>query len=302
MLKKLKIKNFQSHKDTELEFSPGVNIIVGSTDSGKSAIIRALVYLIQNRPQGEAIRSTWGGDTAVEVTTEKDYTILRIRTNSENKYRVKDYGTFEAIRTDVPVEVQTLLNFNEINLQQQLDRPFLISNTSGEVAQHFNKVADLGVIDLSRKNIEKWLSEITAEIKSKTNQLKEFEEELKNYTHLEKFEIEVEVLEGMEQRALSLRTSKQSLSTLIMDIAEIEEEIEEKSEILKFEKDVDLLIDKINERDALKEEENNLTELITEIVTSNNNISEGKRKLTEMEETFEREMPEICPLCNQKIL
>jgi len=65
MIKTLSIQNYQSHKDSTLEFDPGVNVIVGSTDSGKTAIIRALRWLIWNRPNGDSFRSTWGGDTKV---------------------------------------------------------------------------------------------------------------------------------------------------------------------------------------------------------------------------------------------
>ena len=42
MIKKLHLKNCQSHKDSLLEFSPRLNVFVGDTDSGKSAIIRGL--------------------------------------------------------------------------------------------------------------------------------------------------------------------------------------------------------------------------------------------------------------------
>jgi exonuclease SbcC len=51
-IKKLSLRNFQSHRETDLEFSPGLNIIVGPSDQGKSAIIRALRWLFYNEPRG----------------------------------------------------------------------------------------------------------------------------------------------------------------------------------------------------------------------------------------------------------
>ena len=47
MIKSLSVKNFQSHKDTKLDLSIGVNTIVGLSDSGKSGFIRALKALFQ---------------------------------------------------------------------------------------------------------------------------------------------------------------------------------------------------------------------------------------------------------------
>ena len=70
MIQSLALKNFQSHKDTLIKFDPGVNVIVGSTDSGKSAIIRALRWLVWNRPIGDKMRSNWGGETEVIIDDE----------------------------------------------------------------------------------------------------------------------------------------------------------------------------------------------------------------------------------------
>ena len=36
------IQDFQNHQDTHIKLVPGLNIITGSSDSGKSAIVRAL--------------------------------------------------------------------------------------------------------------------------------------------------------------------------------------------------------------------------------------------------------------------
>ena len=44
MLKKLILKNFQSHSDSELEFDKGINVICGNSDSGKSSIIRSFIW------------------------------------------------------------------------------------------------------------------------------------------------------------------------------------------------------------------------------------------------------------------
>lgn len=46
-IKSLHLKNFQSHKQTNIiDIHPGINVIIGKSDSGKSSIIRALGALI----------------------------------------------------------------------------------------------------------------------------------------------------------------------------------------------------------------------------------------------------------------
>lgn len=50
MFKKLALKNYKTHKDTVLEFSPGVNVITGDTGQGKTNILLSLAWVKDNRP------------------------------------------------------------------------------------------------------------------------------------------------------------------------------------------------------------------------------------------------------------
>jgi energy-coupling factor transporter ATP-binding protein EcfA2 len=46
----LVLENFQSHVYTELELAPGLNVVLGETGQGKSAIVRALRWLLCREP------------------------------------------------------------------------------------------------------------------------------------------------------------------------------------------------------------------------------------------------------------
>ncbi len=78
-IKKVRIQGFQSHLDSTFTLSPGLNVITGPSDAGKTAIIRALRWLAFNEPQGEAfihtIRDTDGNITqsAEQATLSKNY-------------------------------------------------------------------------------------------------------------------------------------------------------------------------------------------------------------------------------------
>lgn len=48
---KLRIQNFQAHKDTTIEFDC-ITTIVGPSDIGKSAVLRALKWVAKNEPKG----------------------------------------------------------------------------------------------------------------------------------------------------------------------------------------------------------------------------------------------------------
>ena len=68
MLHSLFLNNFRSWKKSTIEFCPGVNVITGENDSGKTNILRGINWVANNRPAGEDIRSYWGGDSISRLT------------------------------------------------------------------------------------------------------------------------------------------------------------------------------------------------------------------------------------------
>ena len=196
MFKSLELKNFQSHKDTRLDFGPGVNVIIGTSDSGKSSIFRGLRWLMYNRPLGDSFCSHWAKKEATSITLEMDNnTITRSRENNKQKYLL-DGLELTAFKTDVPDEVSQALNIDSVNFEQQFDRPFLLDNSPGEVAQYFNKIAHLEKIDLSLKQLHQ-KNRVNNQLKVElATRKKETEEELKKYTGLETLDSKLAVLES----------------------------------------------------------------------------------------------------------
>ena len=47
-IKKIELHNFQSHEYTEMEFDRGLNVILGNSDVGKTAILRAIKWALYN--------------------------------------------------------------------------------------------------------------------------------------------------------------------------------------------------------------------------------------------------------------
>ena len=100
MIKKIKIENFQSHRDTELEFSKGVNVITGLSNSGKTAIIRAFQLLKNNRPLGFRYNRT-KNPTKIEF---EDFDGNKAKLTKTKKEAIYKTNTIELkkIGSDVP--------------------------------------------------------------------------------------------------------------------------------------------------------------------------------------------------------
>ena len=262
MILKLNISNFQSHKDTTLTFSPGVNVIVGQSDSGKTAILRALRWLIWNRPNGEAFRSDWGGTTSVEIViperhsiesgTHKDQTtLMRLKSTQNNQYLLN--GTdhvYKAFGSSVPEEVQKVLNIDDTNLQKQFDSPFLISNTPGEVAAYFNKIAHLDQIDRSTSSVNSSISSLNSKKKLDDIRLKKLQESALQFEYLDKFEIDLENLEQMAADQIKIIQSKNGLQDILHQIAEVEEHIHDQAWIFDYESAVDSILKMYADKEA----------------------------------------------------
>ena len=252
MLHSIQISNLQSHKNTKLEFVPGLNVIVGPTDSGKTAIIRALKWLVWNRPQGDSIRSNWGGDTIVELQTDSNI-IKRTKTNQSNEY-VLDKTKFNAVGTNIPEEIQIALNLDEINLQQQLDSPFLLTSSPGEVAKHFNKVVHLDMIDKSMQSVQKWIREIEQDIKGKGNQIEQSKEELSQYFYLDEMEGKIIFLENIERRKIPLYQTKERISEILSQIDKIRKDIDKYSNLISLELQVNQILGFVSKKKQLDQD------------------------------------------------
>lgn len=277
------ILNFQSHKRTELHFDRGVNVIIGNSDGGKSAILRAFYWLIWNRPLGDSVVSDWveKKDYAViQVWTERGHVSREIR-NGENVY-TEHAQLFKAFKTEVPKEVKEHLNMNEINFQRQLDAPFLLSVSSGEVAQVFNKVARLENIDTGNQNIKSWIRGLEGNIKEKKASIAETEKELETYDRLQKIEAKLEVAEGIEKLYDAAVGRHTRLLQLINNIKEIQEEIDTVSQILRHEPTVNKILAKIQERDKLESEYSNL-EYQVSLIENTERVLPGLKSLIEHE-------------------
>lgn len=345
MIKTLTLENFQSHKKSELNFDKGLNIIVGQSDSGKTAIIRALRWLVWGRPLGNAFCSTWAEQTSVTVNVD-NIDITR-NEGKEKSYVISTIKEpFRAFGTSVPEEVLNILNLSEINLQSQLDQPFLLSSSAGDVAQHFNKIARLDKIDTGLQNVQRWIKEIQKEIDFKTTQKETTKTELDKFSYLEKMEIDIEVLEEMEKaldkkqkqvwelqrlidkiEKIEIAIEKESkllpleplinsiltkidtkqiciekqskLSRLIKSINKIEVEIEEKQQLLKIEGLITQILTQYESKGKLLKERDRLKLLCSNLISTGKLLDNAKSTLEVLQNDFEKNFPEVCPLCGK---
>jgi len=219
MIKKVEIKNFQSHKNTVVTFDKGMNVIIGSSDNGKTTIIRALQWVLYNKPTGDAFRSNWGGDTQVTLHLDKNI-IHRIRTNSKNLY-ILNNQEFNAIGNSVPDEIQEVLKIDEINIQKQMDAPFILADTPGTVAAKFNELAGLEQIDTSLSYVQRQINQVKKRKDHLSENLKELRQELSRYNDLDTLIDQLQYIRNKEKQLIKLQDEKSKITFIITELQKI---------------------------------------------------------------------------------
>jgi len=123
-IKRLIIENFQSHQKTIVDLGQvgELTTIVGPSDSGKTAILRALRLLLFNTPLGTDIRV---GSSFVRVSAEysSGHIVIRERTASgnRNQYKIIAPGEtepliLEGFGVNVPLEITEITGVKPVTI------------------------------------------------------------------------------------------------------------------------------------------------------------------------------------------
>lgn len=215
-IKRIILENFQSHEHSIIDLDERLNVIVGPSDSGKSAIIRAIKWALYNEPSGDYfIRE---GEKECSVTLEfNDSSILkRYRSKSKNSYIfINNKGEekiFEGFGSTIPEEItETLgirkihLDTNEnaaINLGEQLEGAFLLSEKTSTRASAIGRLVGVNVIDDALREALKDNRALNSSRKSLEELISNIKEELVNY----------EYLDELKDRQLSLTSIKNKIN------------------------------------------------------------------------------------------
>jgi exonuclease SbcC len=117
MLLKLKLTNFRQHKNTILEFVPGINTIVGENNSGKSTIPEAIEFglygsrALRDSAKGFITDGESDGSAVVKLSINEDlYTVGRNSKNAE----LRKNGVLEGqYKENVSKDVCTITGVNQ---------------------------------------------------------------------------------------------------------------------------------------------------------------------------------------------
>lgn len=296
MFEQIHIQNFQSHRDTKLDFAPGVNIILGTSLNGKTAILRSMGLITYNRPLGAKYYSNFSPDKGTTLIDLKCSDIPVI--NLEKVVNRKKDGTKELVSTTYKFDgdktsglsdkIKAALNISDLNIQRQFDQPFLILSSSGEFARTINRITKL-------EKVDEWVSEFKRRINKNKNdiellesQTQEAETELKRYDGFELLEKEILNLQKINNELEKSENDFVKIDSSLEKIESIDDDINKLKPALELEKDIAALISLDNSLISL-ENEVSLIEKLKEIDSQDSGLKLLINDLNELISITEQE-------------
>lgn len=245
-IKKLIISNFQSHKYSELDFSQDLNVIVGPSDSGKTAIIRALKWVLYNEPSGDFFLREGENEVSVSVIFSDNTSLKRYRTRSKNGYQLINSdgveSIFEGIGTSVPQEIidktgiaKMLLDgdySNAINLGEQLEGPFLLSEKNSTRANAIGRLVGVDLIDDALREVLKDLRNLNLSKNAKEEAVIELEANIKEYDYIDELKVRRNNLMNLLKSLKICESKKNLLEDKKIQYEKIVDELSKTNEII----------------------------------------------------------------------
>ena len=248
-IEKLRLYRFQSYVDETIEFDRETNAFIGATDTGKSAITRALYWTLYHKPL-RVDYTMWGEKHCfVTITFSDGVEITKGRKNNENYYVLKDANgvseTFKGFGAEVPPKVMEahgmyLLHYvdgNEatLNISCQLDPIFMLEESATRRAKAVGVVSGADKVDGAVLKVNGWLKNANNSKKDLLKRIVNITAHLESYAYLDNLEVAITSLRNLLKSLSTSEAFYSSLLAIFTALRRLEGQREEMIRFLSFE-------------------------------------------------------------------
>lgn len=338
MFESLSLYNFQNHKKLYLEFDKFLTTLIGPSDAGKTAVIRALRMLCLNPTmRGTYVRH---GRKRLKIILRVDgHVIVRTKGEQENIYKLDgaEYRSFGAAA--VPEDISKILNVDTDNFRRQFDLPFWFSETAGQVSKNLNQIVNLGEIDKVLQITAADLRRARSEEEVSRSRLEDARQKEEELSWVPEYVQRVEKLSALHDKMVNARERAHSLQSLLGAVAshthtkdlaaraiihgtkavsigkaaarkarqakELRTCLEEADRITQLINtplpDIGPLLALRKKGDAKAEQRRELEALIDSYTLAKRELCHTTTKLETAEKTLKKRTPKKCPTCGQTL-
>lgn len=186
MLTRLQVRGFQSLADVDIELGP-FTVVVGPSNSGKSALRRALEGMATNAPANGNLRT---GAERIEVLGElaDGSSVLWEKGSKRNAYTVQGSGGDVVVQdkpgSNATPEVAEVLGLDSLNFADQFDAPFLLTLSPTAAAKELGVLTNVSALYDGTREATRRQRAHEATARTLTSELATAEAELAGFAHL----------------------------------------------------------------------------------------------------------------------
>ena len=253
-IKKIILENFQSHKYSVIELNEELNVIVGPSDSGKSAIIRGLKWVLYNEPAGDYFIREGEREASVTIEFSDNIKVKRYRSKSKNSYHLFNRDgeeiIYEGFGTNVPDEIMEHMDIKKIhldsdesvsiNLGEQLDGAFLLSEKTSVRASAIGRLVGVNVIDDALREGLKDNRNISIIRKTLDTTIIEIEKQLEKYDYLSSLQQKINKIENIRLNIIEKENKLNKLNLLLDKFIKTKNMIEESNKYIHEFKNIEI--------------------------------------------------------------
>lgn len=241
MIKRITIENFMSHQATRIELAPGVTVITGPNNVGKSALVEGVRSLVHNPSPKHSIRHG-AKEAVVRLELDSGEIIEWVRSDKTAFYRlwrpaagqeeVPKPEEYRKIGQNVPEDIMELLRLGlvetesgeiDIHIGNQRNPIFLLNSPGSVAASFFAASTEAEYLLRMRQALKSRVDIAKASSKALASECKSAERELLRYQPLDLLEPEVEKAEQLYELIRQNQKSIPEFAQIIGTMADKEE-------------------------------------------------------------------------------
>jgi len=164
VITRIELHNFMSHRKTVIEPSPGLTVLVGPNNCGKSALVAALQILSHNE-NSTYVKRHGAKECAVVVHTSEGH-VIEWRRKGSPRYLINGTEHSRLGNSGVPAELHSLLRLPlvadeaddsfDVHFGSQKSPIFLLNSRAGAAAKFFASSSDaIRLLEMQQRHKEK---------------------------------------------------------------------------------------------------------------------------------------------------
>ena len=297
-IEELVLKNWMSHEHSVIKFHPYINVITGTSDSGKSAIYRAIEYVYNMGQDGyRSFHSGWVRYKTSNATIQIKYsdgTMLERVKGEKNEIRLYKDGEvfYEKLKAGTTYDKEVLdflgnppyeRSLGSFSFAHQHDPAFLMSQSKDAIPKIISKLSNSGDYDRSAEILKTENLSFNPIIKASEAKIKSIKKDLELFNDLDADIVKYDELEEAIATADDLTKDIESLKQIVTTARKKKNEVISLENLNSLEQDKLSYLESLDDIQELVDQIEALKTILNDIVNKEQTIADLTYQNTQAE-------------------